>query len=116
MLPSWLPLRVLQVVDVGVMCPWEKILAAATEHKADIIGLSGLITPSLDEMVRCTCAAPAVLLRCACCACCAALGPACTAGLLIVQPCSAAAAAGEMPPEMPKRPCPMPALPPFLLA
>ena len=73
MLPAWLPLRVLQVVDVGVMCPWEKILAAATEHKADIIGLSGLITPSLDEMVRCTCAAPAVLLRCACCA---ALGPA----------------------------------------
>ena len=34
------------------MCPWEKILDAAVEHKADIIGLSGLITPSLDEMVR----------------------------------------------------------------
>lgn len=33
------------------MCPWEKILDAAREHKADIIGLSGLITPSLDEMV-----------------------------------------------------------------
>ncbi len=33
------------------MTPWEKILAAAKEHKADIIGLSGLITPSLDEMV-----------------------------------------------------------------
>ena len=33
------------------MTPWEKILAAAEEHKADIIGLSGLITPSLDEMV-----------------------------------------------------------------
>lgn len=36
---------------MGVMCPWEKILDAAVEHKADIIGLSGLITPSLDEMV-----------------------------------------------------------------
>lgn len=33
------------------MTPWEKILAAAEEHKAEIIGLSGLITPSLDEMV-----------------------------------------------------------------
>ena len=33
------------------MTPWEKILAAAEEHNADIIGLSGLITPSLDEMV-----------------------------------------------------------------
>ena len=33
------------------MCPWEKILEAAREHNADIIGLSGLITPSLDEMV-----------------------------------------------------------------
>lgn len=33
------------------MTPWEKILEAAVEHKADIIGLSGLITPSLDEMV-----------------------------------------------------------------
>lgn len=42
----------LQVVDTGVMCAWEKILDAAVEHKADIIGLSGLITPSLDEMVR----------------------------------------------------------------
>ena len=40
-----------QVIDLGVMTPWEKILAAAEEHKADIIGLSGLITPSLDEMV-----------------------------------------------------------------
>ena len=40
-----------KVVDVGVMCAWEKILDAAVEHKADIIGLSGLITPSLDEMV-----------------------------------------------------------------
>ncbi|KAH7621904.1 hypothetical protein Ndes2526B_g02717 [Nannochloris sp. 'desiccata'] len=40
-----------KVIDVGVMCPWEKILDAAEEHNADIIGLSGLITPSLDEMV-----------------------------------------------------------------
>ncbi|KAI7837900.1 hypothetical protein COHA_008281, partial [Chlorella ohadii] len=40
-----------KVIDTGVMCPWEKILDAAVEHKADIIGLSGLITPSLDEMV-----------------------------------------------------------------
>merc|ERR1719401_1587898 len=39
------------VIDLGVMCPWEKILDAAIEHKADIVGLSGLITPSLDEMV-----------------------------------------------------------------
>jgi 5-methyltetrahydrofolate--homocysteine methyltransferase len=40
------------VIDLGVMVSCEKILAAATEHKADIIGLSGLITPSLDEMVH----------------------------------------------------------------
>lgn len=40
-----------EVVDLGVMVPPEKILAAAREHNADIIGLSGLITPSLDEMV-----------------------------------------------------------------
>ena len=40
-----------KVIDAGVMCPWEKILQAAEENKADIIGLSGLITPSLDEMV-----------------------------------------------------------------
>lgn len=39
------------VVDLGVMVPPDKILEAAREHKADIIGLSGLITPSLDEMV-----------------------------------------------------------------
>lgn len=44
--------RAPQVIDTGVMCPWEKIMDAAIEHKADIIGLSGLITPSLDEMVR----------------------------------------------------------------
>lgn len=40
-----------EVIDLGVMVPPEKILAAAREHNADIIGLSGLITPSLDEMV-----------------------------------------------------------------
>lgn len=40
-----------QVVDMGVMTPWEKILDAAVAEKADVIGLSGLITPSLDEMV-----------------------------------------------------------------
>jgi 5-methyltetrahydrofolate--homocysteine methyltransferase len=38
------------VVDLGVMVPAAKILDAAVEHKADIVGLSGLITPSLDEM------------------------------------------------------------------
>jgi 5-methyltetrahydrofolate--homocysteine methyltransferase len=40
-----------EVVDLGVMVPWTRILEAAKEHDADIIGLSGLITPSLDEMV-----------------------------------------------------------------
>jgi len=40
-----------KVVDMGVMQPWEAILDKAVEVKADIIGLSGLITPSLDEMV-----------------------------------------------------------------
>ncbi|CAM3756321.1 Methionine synthase [Litorimonas haliclonae] len=39
------------VVDLGVMVPCDKILAAAKEHKVDMVGLSGLITPSLDEMV-----------------------------------------------------------------
>jgi 5-methyltetrahydrofolate--homocysteine methyltransferase len=39
------------VLDLGVMVPMERILATAREEKADIIGLSGLITPSLDEMV-----------------------------------------------------------------
>lgn len=41
-----------EVIDLGVMVPAEKILAAAKEHNVDIIGLSGLITPSLDEMVH----------------------------------------------------------------
>ncbi|MBW6522578.1 methionine synthase [Sphingomonas sp. RHCKR47] len=40
-----------EVVDLGVMVPWSKILEAANENDADMIGLSGLITPSLDEMV-----------------------------------------------------------------
>ena len=44
-----------QVIDLGVMVPADRILDAAAEEKADIIGLSGLITPSLDEM--CTVAA-----------------------------------------------------------
>ncbi len=40
------------VVDLGVMVPAQKILAAAREHNADAIGLSGLITPSLEEMAH----------------------------------------------------------------
>ncbi|MGO2390474.1 MAG: methionine synthase [Halomonas sp.] len=40
-----------EVIDLGVMVPADKILQAARDHNADIIGLSGLITPSLDEMV-----------------------------------------------------------------
>ena len=40
-----------EVIDLGVMVPWTKILETALERDADIIGLSGLITPSLDEMV-----------------------------------------------------------------
>src|SRR5437016_7912296 len=41
-----------EIIDLGVMVPSEKILATAKEINADIIGLSGLITPSLDEMVH----------------------------------------------------------------
>lgn len=41
-----------EVIDLGVMVPSEKILRTAKEENADIIGLSGLITPSLDEMVH----------------------------------------------------------------
>ena len=41
-----------EVVDLGVMVPADRILAAAREENADLIGLSGLITPSLDEMVH----------------------------------------------------------------
>ncbi len=40
-----------EMIDLGVMVPPEKIIAAAIEHNVDIIALSGLITPSLDEMV-----------------------------------------------------------------
>lgn len=40
-----------EIVDLGVMVPPEKVIASAKEHNVDIIGLSGLITPSLDEMV-----------------------------------------------------------------
>ncbi len=41
-----------EVIDIGVMMPCEKILEAVEREKADILGLSGLITPSLDEMVH----------------------------------------------------------------
>ena len=41
-----------EIIDLGVMVPCEKILETAKKEKADIIGLSGLITPSLDEMVH----------------------------------------------------------------
>jgi 5-methyltetrahydrofolate--homocysteine methyltransferase len=40
-----------EIIDIGVMVPADKILAEAVKHDVDIIGLSGLITPSLDEMV-----------------------------------------------------------------
>ncbi|MDP1755949.1 MAG: dihydropteroate synthase, partial [Pseudohongiella sp.] len=40
------------IIDLGVMVPCERILQSAREHNVDIIGLSGLITPSLDEMVH----------------------------------------------------------------
>jgi 5-methyltetrahydrofolate--homocysteine methyltransferase len=41
-----------EVIDLGVMVSCEKILAAAREHRVDVIGVSGLITPSLDEMAH----------------------------------------------------------------
>ena len=41
-----------EIVDLGVMVPAEKIIQTAIEEKVDVIGLSGLITPSLDEMVH----------------------------------------------------------------
>src|SRR5205807_7494142 len=41
-----------EVIDLGVMVPCEKILKTARDQDADMIGLSGLITPSLDEMVH----------------------------------------------------------------
>jgi 5-methyltetrahydrofolate--homocysteine methyltransferase len=40
-----------EVIDLGVMVPWQEILKSAVENDVDMIGLSGLITPSLDEMV-----------------------------------------------------------------
>ncbi|MGQ0589392.1 MAG: methionine synthase [Sphingosinicella sp.] len=40
-----------EVIDLGVMVPWQDILKTANDNQADMIGLSGLITPSLDEMV-----------------------------------------------------------------
>jgi len=40
-----------EVIDLGVMTPWTKVLETANDNGADMIGLSGLITPSLDEMV-----------------------------------------------------------------
>src|SRR5436190_1211113 len=40
-----------EVIDLGVMVPFQEILKTANDNKADMIGLSGLITPSLDEMV-----------------------------------------------------------------
>ncbi len=41
-----------EIIDLGVMVPAEKILAEAKAHEVDVVGLSGLITPSLDEMVH----------------------------------------------------------------
>lgn len=41
-----------EIVDLGVMCPAETIVTAVLREKADFIGLSGLITPSLDEMIH----------------------------------------------------------------
>lgn len=41
-----------EVIDLGVMVPCQRIIEAAIEHQADVVGLSGLITPSLDEMVN----------------------------------------------------------------
>ena len=42
------------IIDLGVMVPADKILETAVKENVDIIGLSGLITPSLDEMVHLT--------------------------------------------------------------
>ena len=39
-----------EIIDLGVMVPYAKILETARQEKADIVGLSGLITPSLEEM------------------------------------------------------------------
>ena len=40
-----------EIIDLGVMVPPEEILESAIKHQVDVIGLSGLITPSLDEMI-----------------------------------------------------------------
>jgi 5-methyltetrahydrofolate--homocysteine methyltransferase len=40
-----------EVIDMGVMVPWHEILKSANDNQVNMIGLSGLITPSLDEMV-----------------------------------------------------------------
>lgn len=41
-----------EIIDLGVMCPAEKIVETALKEKVDFVGLSGLITPSLDEMIN----------------------------------------------------------------
>ena len=41
-----------EVIDLGVMVSCDKILEAVDKHQADVLGLSGLITPSLDEMIH----------------------------------------------------------------
>ena len=43
------------IIDLGVMVPAERILEAVREEKPDMLGLSGLITPSLDEMAHVAC-------------------------------------------------------------
>ena len=55
-----------EVIDLGVMVPCDKILKTAREEKVDIIGLSGLITPSLDEMQqwRKRCSAKGLIFHC----------------------------------------------------
>ena len=55
-----------EIVDLGVMVPTEKILRTAREENVDIIGLSGLITPSLDEMVNVAKEMERGALRCRC--------------------------------------------------
>ena len=52
-----------EIRDLGVMCPAERIVQEAIESKADLVGLSGLITPSLDEMVNTARAMEAAGLR-----------------------------------------------------
>ena len=54
------------VIDLGVMVPADKIIETAIQEKADIIGLSGLITPSLDEMVHVAGEMEQARLKCRC--------------------------------------------------